>query len=154
MLLTRPTVLPGSADAALRALGAGTVYIAGGPRSVSAGVQQQVEAMPGISTSRIAGANRYETAARVAETACASGWTTGPYIGVATGTNFPDAIGGGAVAGAMGGVLVLTRPAHLPGETRAFVRARGQADAPAIVFGGPTAVGETVLAELRAIPLL
>lgn len=154
VLLTRPGALPGSADAALQASGADNVYIAGGSTSVSAGVQHQVEAMAGVSTTRIAGADRYETAALVAEAAHAHGWATGSFAVVATGADFPDAVGGGPVAGAMGGVLLLTRPAQLPESTRAFIQKHGKAGAPLRVFGGTPTVSEEVPTALRSIPLL
>jgi len=82
------------------------------------------------------------------------GWVSSPYVGIATGADFPDAVGGGAVAGAMGGVLVLTRPRQLSGPARAFMGKRGEAGAPVRVFGGPPTISDAVVLELRSVPLL
>ncbi|OLT17918.1 hypothetical protein BJF80_00970 [Serinicoccus sp. CUA-874] len=64
--------------------------------------------------SRIAGSDRYDSAARVAATYPAGVRTA--YL--ATGENFPDAIGASALAGQLDAPVLLTRSDHLPSRRR------------------------------------
>ena len=65
---------------------------------------------------RIAGADRYETAAALSRAHFFAGV---PVAFVATGRNFPDALAVGPVAGIQGGPVLLTDPNFLPGPTAA-----------------------------------
>ncbi|MGQ0616012.1 MAG: cell wall-binding repeat-containing protein [Acidimicrobiia bacterium] len=65
----------------------------------------------------LVGADRYQTAALVAATFFASP----EVVGVATGTEFPDALAGGAHIAAKGGPLLLSDPAGLPEPTSAYL---------------------------------
>jgi ell wall binding domain 2 (CWB2) len=96
LLLTPPQALdPNAAKEITRILNPGsTVYILGGTGAISASVEKQVQAL-GMKTSRIAGADRYDTAVRIARQITA----TPKLVLVATGRNFPDALSAGAVAG-------------------------------------------------------
>ena len=128
--------------------------LVGGVAALSAGVATEVQAAAAAPVTRVAGADRYETAARIATFGLERGLATGSYIGVATGSNYPDALAGGAVVGAENGVLLLTRPGTLSSGARAFVAVHGASGAPVRIFGGPTAVSEDVRTALAAIPLL
>ncbi len=68
---------------------------------------------------RVGGANRYDTAARIADCGVAHGM---PWdgVGIATGIGFPDALSGGAMLGSLDSVLLLTDPKTLsaPAQTR------------------------------------
>ncbi|PRX48663.1 putative cell wall binding repeat protein [Prauserella shujinwangii] len=70
----------------------GKVFLLGGTGSLSAGVRSAITAM-GYQTERIAGANRFETAIRIAERMP----TTNLFF-VTTGMNFPDALAAGEYA--------------------------------------------------------
>jgi putative cell wall-binding protein/peptidoglycan/xylan/chitin deacetylase (PgdA/CDA1 family) len=73
-----------------------TVKIAGGTPSVSAGVATGLGAVPGVtSVQRFGGADRYLTAALINQNA----FTTTATTYVASGSNFPDALVGSALAG-------------------------------------------------------
>ncbi|WP_374929464.1 cell wall-binding repeat-containing protein [Kytococcus sedentarius] len=61
--------------------------------------------MPTPLLQRFAGATRYDTAVALSR----ASFTTSPTVFLATGENFPDALAAGAVAGAMGAPLLLTR---------------------------------------------
>lgn len=63
---------------------------------------------------RIAGANRYETAAMISELAFPGGADT---VFIATGSGFADAMSGGPAAVGENGPILLTRTNSLPGET-------------------------------------
>ena len=91
---------------------------------------------------RLAGSDRYGTAAAVAQQ---FGSATSVYV--PSGENFPDALAAAAVAGAAGVPVLLTRGDRLPDPIRAqLTRLRPQA---AYILGGPTVVTNTVLVKVR-----
>ncbi len=100
LLLTAPDALPGSTGAALQQLGVSSVVIVGGTSAVSSAVQDQLQTQ--YSVSRIAGADRYATAAAVARAVVSAGpirTSNGtPAAFFVTGQDFPDAMVAGAVA--------------------------------------------------------
>jgi hypothetical protein len=67
LLLTSPTALPDVVRRTIVDLGADTVIIVGGPSAVSTEVQSAVDAIPGVGVQRIAGDDRYKTAAAVCD---------------------------------------------------------------------------------------
>ncbi|MCI2238217.1 cell wall-binding repeat-containing protein [Paenibacillus sp. TRM 82003] len=112
----------------------------------------------------IAGADRYDTSARLARQFTSNGFfedaTT--IVGIATGEGWADALSGSALLAYGGGPLLLTQPGQLPGVTATALRDL-QADAratqddqgnplevgTALVFGGTNAVQDAVLTEIR-----
>ena len=93
--------------------------------------------------SRIAGANRYATAAAVSRAHFGPGV---PVAYVATGLNFPDALAGGPAAGIQGGPVLLTEKGGLPQATRdELARLR---PGRIVVLGGTGAVAATVAQQL------
>jgi putative cell wall-binding protein len=95
--------------------------------------------------SRIAGADRYATAAAVSRAHFGPG---APVAYVATGTNFPDALAGGPAAGVQGGPVLLTEKGKLPPATRdELVRLR---PGRIVVLGGIGAVSASVAEQLQA----
>lgn len=110
------------------------VVLASGTGVLSPALQQRL-VDEGYSTSRIAGANRYETATLLAAAAIA----TGEYpvsgtanVFLADGTNFPDALAAGAAAAQHSGVVLLTDGDRgLSAATLAFLEGQvTQIDAP------------------------
>jgi putative cell wall-binding protein len=93
---------------------------------------------------RLAGADRYATAAAVS----AAGFSPGVAVAyVATGLNFPDALAAGPLAARTGGPILLTTPDHLPAATSAeLARLRPAA---IVVLGGAGSVSDAVAASLR-----
>jgi putative cell wall-binding protein len=91
----------------------------------------------------IAGANRYETAIEASKLAFPNGAET---VVVTTGENWPDALGGSALAGAYGGPILLTPSAALPAAVAAEIDRLGATDA--IILGGTGAVTPAVEAAL------
>ena len=77
-------------------------------------IPESVRAALGVPSERVYGADRYSTAAALAEYAFEEGWTTMADAGVATGIAFPDGLTGGAALGVSDGVLLLTRSTSLP----------------------------------------
>ncbi len=154
VLLTRSDSLAAATGSALDALGVGGVLIAGGEAAVSEAVADAIGKIIGTPPTRVGGQTRYATAALVAQHALDQGWVAGPHIGIATGADYPDALCGGAAAGARDGVVALTVPDALSAEARALVETRSRAGAPVHVYGGASAVGSVVVTRLRQIPLL
>ncbi len=151
VLLTRPTALPAATRGALTSLNATEVIIAGSDAAVSAAVASAVDAMPGVSIARWDGEDRYVTAARVAREGVARGLAEGDYFGVATGLNFPDALGGGVLAGRYGGVVLLTTPTSLSASARGVVQDLGYDGVPVTVYGSTTVVSNIVEGSLMRI---
>jgi len=72
-----------------------------------------------VVVTRLAGADRYATAAAVSASTFAAG---APVAYVATGLDFPDALAGAVAAGRAGGPLLLVRPAAVPPATAAELK--------------------------------
>ncbi|GAA4867962.1 cell wall-binding repeat-containing protein [Serinicoccus chungangensis] len=91
---------------------------------------------------RISGTDRYAVAANIA-----ASWADGAdTVVVVSGQNFPDALSGSALAGVLGGPVLLTRKDSLPGST---VRALQALDPRrVIVLGGTGAVTKGVTDQL------
>lgn len=94
--------------------------------------------------SRIAGENRYATAAQVAET-----WPAGTgTVYIASGSDFPDALTAASRAGSVNAPVLLTQKGRLPLVTR---NALSRLDVSSIVVvGGTHAVSDQVREELQA----
>ncbi len=153
ILLTPVDALPAVTDTALTDLGVQQVVIAGGTSVVSDAVETAIEAK-GIDVIRVAGANRYATAAAlstVAVTPAGSGGFgfDGKNVGLANGTpafgGF-DALAAAPYLGKNAAPLLGTADT-LPAESAAFLTANNTTITTLHVFGGTTAVSaETVLA--------
>lgn len=114
------------------------VWVVGGDGAVSDAVL--LELRQGTATvARVSGGDRYATAAAVAGRFFPS--PDGAYY--ASGATYADALGGGAAAARRGWPLLLTAPTALPPATPRVGVER-------IVLGGPSAVSETVRAQLGA----
>lgn len=125
------------------ALGGGSVVSTSAVNAVAAGVP--------CSTERWWGADRYVTAAAVAQKSAEAGLSWNG-VGIATGENFPDALSAGASLGRLGSVLLLTRTASLPDPTRTALAENKRFISKVRFFGGTGAVSQMVRnAVLRAI---
>lgn len=144
VLLTLRDGLPTAVATELARLGPSEVVIVGGTAAVSDAVATQIEQITDVTPTRIAGGNRYETAAAMATTAF-SGAST---VYVASGVTFADALAGAAAGGYHRFPVLLTAPGALPAATRDAIAALGQPDV--LILGGPNAVSETVELELAA----
>ncbi|HYM52216.1 MAG TPA: cell wall-binding repeat-containing protein, partial [Candidatus Dormibacteraeota bacterium] len=95
---------------------------------------------------RLAGADRYATAAAVSAASFGAGV---PVAYVATGTNFPDALAAGPVAARAGGPILLTSPGSLSAATAAELRRVDPSGV--IIVGSSGAVSDAVRFEIRAL---
>lgn len=146
VLLTDPDELRGSTAAAIDALAPQQVIVLGGDGAVSDAVVEAITAKV-EATSRLAGGNRYETSAALAERFPAD---VTAYL--ASGQAFPDALSGGAFAGYHQGPLLLTRADGLPAATANELHRLSPQGV--VIFGGEGAVDGTVADTVDAhLPL-
>jgi len=146
VLLTDPGSLSPATAAELARLAPARVVIVGGVGAVAAAVETSVRGvLPAAIVERLAGPDRYATSAAVSSTFAPGA----AAVFLATGTNFPDALAGGAAAGALGGPMVLTAPTALPGAVSAELARL--APGRAVILGSPAVVSEAVVAAMRGI---
>ena len=116
-----------------RALPSGkTVYLLGGVSAQGQAVEDRLRNL-GYQVVRFAGADRFETAIKVAD----QGLGNPSTLLLATGFNFPDALSGGAAAAKAGGAVLLTAGTSMPPQVRDYVNAHGSAKR--IAIGGAAA---------------
>jgi putative cell wall-binding protein len=145
LLLSAPDKLPDATRDELARLAPTQVYVLGGTSSLKQAVADAVATtLPGAAVSRLAGANRYATAVAVAG-------LQGPGVPVvylASGTNFPDGLSGGAAAGQLGGPLLLTVGSGLPSVTaNELARLKPRR---VVILGGAAVISNTVVAQVRS----
>lgn len=154
VLLVRPDSLPAPTEEAIADLGITRAIIGGGIMAVTgdtkAAIDARLVANGGIPSERWYGADRYETAAEIAGRSVPR-WATRAFTGLATGTNFPDALGGGVAIGAEGGVLLLTSPTSLPASVQQYFTDFGHETGDLEIFGGTTAVGSSVQTQVESL---
>lgn len=92
-----------------------------------------------------AGDSRYTTAVAISNAAYPAG---SEHVLLASGLNWPDALAGTGLAGALGGPVLLTDPARLTSATLAEIVRLGASEV--YIIGGTSAVSEGVLGALRA----
>jgi putative cell wall-binding protein len=96
--------------------------------------------------SRVSGSNRYSTSVELAKKGYPYGAQT---VYVATGTNFPDALGAASAAAYEGGPLLLTDPSTLPSVVSDEIRSLDPSEIK--VVGGTAAVSDSVVSALKKI---
>jgi putative cell wall-binding protein len=113
VLLVSTTSVPAPTLTELQRLKPARIYVLGGTAVVSPAVASKLASVAPVT--RIGGANRYETAARLA-----ASFSPGvPVAYVATGASFPDALAGVPAAAHGKGPLLLVAPDGIPGPTAA-----------------------------------
>lgn len=136
LLLTEANKLPAETAAELARLKPTYVVAIGGPAVVSQSVLQKASKAAGNAvTSRYAGANRFETAAKTAES-----FGKSDVVYLAQGMNFPDALTASAAAGAKDAPVLLTMKDQVPSQTVAAIKKLGAKKI--VVVGGPGVVSE------------
>lgn len=108
-----------------------------------ASVQAQ-EVGGGVTPARVAGADRFETAARIADRT----FDAAEVAVLATGLDFPDALAGAFAAGHLAGPILLVERDRVPPATLGMLSELGVSRV--VLLGGPAAIGaqvEQVLAE-------
>jgi putative cell wall-binding protein len=123
-------------SALISTLGTSTVKIAGGPVSVSEGVQNTLSAQ--ASTTRLSGADRFSTGAAINKDA----YSTSSTAYLASGLNFPDALAGSALAGLTRAPLYVVPPTCVPQDVLNQLQALSVTKV--VLLGGPAALNSSV----------
>ncbi len=148
LLLTGRDELPTVVAEELRRLGAERVRVLGGTAVVRDEVLAELSEM-GLEVERIAGPERYATA-RAAVMAAGAGGSG--EVALASGTGYADAVSAGALTASPERIpTLLTDPGELPQATRVALADLGARRV--LVLGGPAAVSEQVVSELRDLGL-
>lgn len=146
VLLSRPDDLPDETVAELQRLAPSRIYILGGEGALSAGVQRQA-GMYAEKVVRLAGIDRYETGVVVSSTL----WSRSDVVYLASGTDYPDALSGGALAARRRAPMLLAGRRGLADTVRAeLTRLNPQK---VVILGGTGVVSSGVELEIgRAVP--
>lgn len=120
-------------------LGVQNVQIAGGTGAVSTGIERQLRQRYDVT--RYGGGDRYTTAALINDAFFSAGSTDTMFL--ATGTNFPDALAGAALAGRLGAPLYVTSAACVPDSVRNSIASLGAAKR--VVMGGTSVVSDAAV---------
>jgi putative cell wall-binding protein len=143
LLVTRKTQLPPGTIAELSRLGAWRVIVVGGPSAVATSVVDSLRAA-GLDVERVAGADRYETSARVAERVELLQPSASAFV--TRGDTFADALSVAPMAYATHRPVLLVRPDALPASVGETARSLGVTEA--LVLGSERAVGASVITGL------
>lgn len=143
VLLTEPTQLPEVVASALRDLGTEHVVVVGGTSAVSKAVTDDLEGR-GLTVQRLAGSDRFETAAVIAGDL----HDQADEAVVVSGQTYADAVAAGPlVSAAPHAPILLSLPDQLPGATTSTLRELQVQRA--TVVGGSAVVTDRVLEQLR-----
>ena len=126
-----------------------TVVLAGGAAALSPAVEQAVTDA-GFVADRRGGDDRWATAAALRASAGERGGGGLDPLVLASGTAFPDALGAGVLAARLGGGLLLVDPSDLDTSPASAAALDGAAPDWVLVAGGPAAISDRVLDQVRA----
>lgn len=151
VLLTDPSTLSPQASGALSDLAIDQVIVLGGPAAVSPAVEAAVQAQH-VTTQRVAGSDRSDTSAKLAQWAIDNLGFGTAHVNVASGADSGlgvDALSGGP-HGALDGPAptLVTNSATDPGADATFLGTNKVTEVSAHVFGGPSALPDATLAAL------
>lgn len=148
IVLTEPEGLPPASRASLATLAVDTATVVGGRAVVEDTVLSDLDTL-GITASRIAGSDRYATAAAVLEQALDRVPATARPLVLASGATFADALTAGPLTSRLDGALALSAAGHLPGPISDVLAAHTERVAGVRVIGGPSALSEEAVTDLR-----
>jgi hypothetical protein len=141
ILLTGRDSVPGATRSYLAATSPTDIIVGGGPATVTWATYQQLAA-----TDRWFGRDRYEAATDIARNAVARGWSSNDTVGITA--RLPDGLTGGAAAGRLGGVQLVTATGDLPASAQHYLStSRSSVDA-CYVFGGPRSISDSTRYEI------
>jgi len=131
---------------------AADAIILGSTTVVSTAMENSLKAKLGASrVSRVAGIDRYETASKVAHLGVGEFGMRKQGVGIATGANFPDALGAGPALSRRGYVLLLTRPDELPSYAGSFLTVYSGDIEEACFFGSDAAISQRARSQVMAL---
>lgn len=145
ILLTPRGDLPAATRTELIRVAPRSIVILGGTTAISSNVEAALRTLTAGTVQRIAGRDRFATAAAISARYFAVG---APVAYVATGRSFPDALSAGAAAGRIGGPVLLVQPGGIPAPIASeLARLR---PGRIVVVGGTAVVSDAVVAALRS----
>lgn len=131
--------------------GVDTVLVLGGTAVVLPAVETYLNTTYGDpNVTRLAGADRYDTAAKIATWGVNNAGLGWNRVAIATGTNFPDALAGGVLQGRVDSVMLLTKSDALDPFTAAALSAHKTDITSVTFFGGLGALPQTVRDQVSA----
>ena len=145
LLLVRPGAIPDATAAELQRLAPQSIYVLGGTGVVSAAVATQLDAYTTGFVRRLAGPDRYATAAAISR----QFWQHKARVFVANGTGFADALAGGAVAGRDNAPMLLVPAGFVPTSTGQEILHKHPFRLQ--LLGGAGAISGAAEARLRAL---
>jgi putative cell wall-binding protein len=137
--------VPTATTAALRDLDVTSTFVVGGGSVVSTAYASRLPA-----ATRLAGADRFQTAAAVARFSLDAGMLTDRVV-VASGMGFPDALAGGVLAARARAPMLLTTAYALPAATRDVLSDVATRTVQVWVMGGPSVVDTAPVDEIRGM---
>ncbi len=143
LLLTTKDAVPSAVMDEIERLGAEDAYILGGTGAVSQAVEDSLDSELAGSVTRLWGVDRYGTAQAIADKVIELQGAS--YAGdafVATGDDFPDALGASPLAAAYGAPILLTRKDAMP-----YMPSKVDS---AVILGGEGAVTKTTEDAIEA----
>jgi len=145
VLLVSPDAIPPATATELTRLKPAKIIVLGGTLAVSDQVVSGLAAFTTGSVTRIAGADRYQTAADISAATFAPGV---PAAFIATDLGFADALAGGAAAGLRKSPILITSVDAIPSATAAELTRLKPASI--VILGGIGAVSDAVATQLAA----
>lgn len=146
LLLVEPNAVPASTSAQLTRLQPSRIVVLGGPAAVSDAVLGSLSAFS-TNVSRMAGADRFGTAAAIAQ----EFFPDPDEAWLASGIAFPDALAAGSLAAQYNAPLLLTLPACVPPATIGSLQSHRWPNV--TVIGGWSAVSEAGTSVLPCSPV-
>lgn len=143
LLLTPQHALPSVVRHAVVEKRPSSITVLGGPGAVSDSVVRDLRSLSGRTVSRIAGADRYETA--VAVSRAYDSFTERVYI--VSGATFPDALGVAPLARLSRSAVLLVEPNRIPPSVKKELERLSPTHI--VIVGGTGAVSASVERELR-----
>jgi putative cell wall-binding protein len=152
ILLVGKDSVPASTTAALSRFPHAKTHVIGGTSVISGAVFSNA-ALSAAHRHRVSGATRYDTCLAIVSHAYAESWfanagSTG--LGVATGENYPDALGGGAYMGHTGGMLMISPHAALTDGQIALLKAHKTTIGTSRLFGARGVLFGSVMGDVNA----
>jgi putative cell wall-binding protein len=144
ILLSRHAFLPPETVAELQRLAPRRIYILGGVGALSEDVARQAASYTGQVT-RLAGVNRYATSVQASKAL----WTSAEVVFLASGSNYPDALSGGARAAKRGSPVLLSRHEALPPTVRRELKRLQPTRV--VLLGGESGLSAAVQKEVKAM---
>ena len=146
LLLVEGCGMPSATASELARLDPSAITVVGGPVAVCDGVLEHARSLTGVTPSRVAGVDRFDTAAALSRTFWAGGAST---VTLASAAGFADSLGGGALGAEEDSPLLLAAACDLPAATAdELSRLR---PATVLVMGGQGALCDGVLDRVRTL---